>query len=147
MKAGGPLEGWRRWLDPRYAWARGTHNLGLKLLALGVSVTLWFVATGDRRANVEQGFDVPVTVNFPELVMASALLMKGPKYLETVLTDLEKWMEDFGYESITQMKGSLSHKNTAEPAAFERANYLKLLQSFKLPHYPSASRASWSSSA
>lgn len=62
MKAGGPLEGWRRWLDPRYAWARGTHNLGLKLLALGVSVTLWFVATGDRRANVEQGFDVPVTV-------------------------------------------------------------------------------------
>ncbi|OOV14260.1 CdaR family protein [Deinococcus sp. LM3] len=63
MRAGSAwLDGWRRWLDPRYTWGRATHNLGLKLLALGVSVTLWFVATGDRRANVEQGFDVPVTV-------------------------------------------------------------------------------------
>ncbi|GGR61709.1 hypothetical protein GCM10008959_24610 [Deinococcus seoulensis] len=52
----------RRWLDPRYAWTRGTHNLGLKVLALGVSVTLWVVATTDRRANVEQGFNVPVSV-------------------------------------------------------------------------------------
>ncbi|GGL01417.1 CdaR family protein [Deinococcus radiotolerans] len=52
----------RRWLSPRYAWARATHNLLLKLLALAVSVTLWFVATADRRANVEQGFDVPVSV-------------------------------------------------------------------------------------
>ncbi|MBZ9713845.1 CdaR family protein [Deinococcus multiflagellatus] len=52
----------RRWLSPRYAWARFTHNLGPKLLALGVSLTLWFVATADRRANVTQGFDVPVTV-------------------------------------------------------------------------------------
>lgn len=76
-------------------------------------------------------------------MMASALLMKGPKHLETVLSDLEKWMEEYGYESIEQMKGSLSHKNTAEPAAFERANYIKLLQSFKLPHYPQSTRASW----
>lgn len=63
--AGGPLEeraAWRRWLEPRYAWRRGTHNLGPKLLAVVVAVTLWFVATADRRANVEQGYDVPVTV-------------------------------------------------------------------------------------
>lgn len=53
---------WRRWLEPRSLWARSTHNLGPKLLALVVAVTLWFVATGDRRANVEQGYDVPVTV-------------------------------------------------------------------------------------
>ncbi|WP_369409251.1 CdaR family protein [Deinococcus arboris] len=57
-----PLDRWRRWLSPRYAWARFTHNLGPKLLALGVALTLWFLATADRRANVDQGFDVPVTV-------------------------------------------------------------------------------------
>ncbi|MFK7602225.1 YbbR-like domain-containing protein [Deinococcus sp. SM5_A1] len=53
---------WRRWLEPRYAWGRSIHNLGPKLLAVVVAVTLWFVATADRRANVEQGYDVPVTV-------------------------------------------------------------------------------------
>ncbi|MDV6374628.1 CdaR family protein [Deinococcus arenicola] len=53
---------WRRWLEPRYAWGRSIHNLGPKLLAVAVAVTLWFVATADRRANVEQGYDVPITV-------------------------------------------------------------------------------------
>lgn len=53
---------WQRWLEPRSLWRRSLHNLGPKLLALLVAVTLWFVATADRRANVEQGFDVPVTV-------------------------------------------------------------------------------------
>lgn len=52
----------RRWLDPRYVWRRALHNLPAKVLALLVAVTLWVVATSDRRANVEQGFDVPVTV-------------------------------------------------------------------------------------
>lgn len=52
-----------RWADPRYAWRRLLHNLPAKLLALAVAVTLWLVATADRRANVEQGYDVPVTVS------------------------------------------------------------------------------------
>ncbi|GAA5514275.1 hypothetical protein Dcar01_03030 [Deinococcus carri] len=52
-----------RWADPRYLWRRLMHNLPVKLLALVVAVVLWFVATADRRANVEQGYDVPVTVS------------------------------------------------------------------------------------
>lgn len=52
----------RRWLDPQYAWKRFVHNLGPKLLALLVAVGLWLMATAERRANVEQGYDVPVTV-------------------------------------------------------------------------------------
>ncbi|GGL91613.1 hypothetical protein GCM10010840_32130 [Deinococcus aerolatus] len=62
---GSPLQeppAWRRWLEPRYALGRSVHNLGLKVLAVAVAITLWFVATADRRANVEQGYDVPVTV-------------------------------------------------------------------------------------
>lgn len=55
--------GLSRWADPRYAWRRLLHNLPAKLLALVVAVALWFVATADRRANVEQGYDVPVTVS------------------------------------------------------------------------------------
>ena len=63
--SGAPLQegpAWQRWLEPRYAWERSIHNLGPKLLAVAVALTLWFVATADRRANVEQGYDVPVTV-------------------------------------------------------------------------------------
>jgi len=37
------------------------------------------------------------------------------------------WMEEHEYESVAQMKGSLSHRAVAEPAAFERANYMKAL--------------------
>jgi dihydroorotate dehydrogenase (fumarate) len=40
-------------------------------------------------------------------------------------------MEEKEYTSIEQMKGSMSQKAVAEPAAFERANYMKTLQSFK----------------
>ncbi|WP_216324746.1 CdaR family protein [Deinococcus aestuarii] len=59
----GPGGELRRWLDPRYLWRRALHNLPAKVLAFLVAVTLWFVATSDRRANVEQGFDVPLTVS------------------------------------------------------------------------------------
>ncbi|WP_394650303.1 YbbR-like domain-containing protein [uncultured Deinococcus sp.] len=69
MSASGPgqtpgrlPESVRRWLRPAYVWRRLTHNLLPKLAALAVASVLWYVTTGDRRANVEQGFDVPVTV-------------------------------------------------------------------------------------
>ncbi|MDL2344266.1 CdaR family protein [Deinococcus sp. MIMF12] len=51
-----------RW-SPGRLWRRFLHNLLPKLLALGTALTLWFVATTDRRANVEQAYDVPVTVS------------------------------------------------------------------------------------
>ena len=61
----------------------------------------------------------------------SALLKKGPKRATKILSKLEKWMEENEYESIQQMQGSMSQKAVAEPAAFERANYMKVLNSFK----------------
>jgi dihydroorotate dehydrogenase (fumarate) len=53
-----------------------------------------------------------------------------------VLTDLRRWMEEHEYESIRQMLGSMSQQHVAEPAAFERANYLKVLRSFALRPRP-----------
>ncbi|HAC14653.1 MAG TPA: dihydroorotate dehydrogenase-like protein [Bacteroidetes bacterium] len=64
-------------------------------------------------------------------MVASVLLRKGIEHLGELITDLESWMIEHNYTSITQMKGSMSHQNVAEPAAFERANYLKILQSFR----------------
>ncbi len=65
-------------------------------------------------------------------MMASAPLAHGIEYLATVHAGLLRWMEEHEYESITQMQGSMSQRAVAEPAAFERANYLRVLRSYAL---------------
>lgn len=52
----------RRWTSPAYLWRRTVHNLLPKLAALGVALLVWLVATADRRANIEVGYDVPLEV-------------------------------------------------------------------------------------
>jgi len=63
-------------------------------------------------------------------MMASELLAHGPARLPHILADIERWMEENEYESVAQMKGCMSQRAVAEPAAFERANYMKALSSF-----------------
>ncbi len=64
-------------------------------------------------------------------MMCSALLKHGPQHIAKTLEEIEQWMSDHEYTSIQQMKGSMSQKSIADPSAFERANYMKALQSFK----------------
>jgi dihydroorotate dehydrogenase (fumarate) len=65
-------------------------------------------------------------------MMTSALLKRGIGHLNTVRTDLIRWMEEHDYESIRQMQGSMSYRKVANPAALERANYMKVLRSYSL---------------
>jgi dihydroorotate dehydrogenase (fumarate) len=65
-------------------------------------------------------------------MMTSALLRHGPQYVAKLEEDLEDWMEEHEYESIRQMRGSMSAQSVSEPAAFERANYMKVLSSYTL---------------
>ncbi|HLF27389.1 MAG TPA: dihydroorotate dehydrogenase-like protein [Anaerolineae bacterium] len=60
----------------------------------------------------------------------SALLEHGLTRLYEILIDVQTWMEQHEYQSIRQMQGSMSQRNVAQPAAFERANYMKVLNSF-----------------
>ncbi len=62
--------------------------------------------------------------------MCSVLLRKGARELATILHDLETWMEENEYTSVEQMKGSMSQRTCPDPAAFERANYMKTLNSY-----------------
>lgn len=64
-------------------------------------------------------------------MMLSALLKYGTKHLSDVLSKLQYWMEVNEYESISQMKGSMSYMNVPDPGQFERANYMKVLHSYK----------------
>lgn len=64
-------------------------------------------------------------------MMASALLKKGPARVGKLLAKLSQWMEEHEYDSIQQMQGSMSQKAVADPSAFERANYMKVLNSYR----------------
>lgn len=68
-------------------------------------------------------------------MMASTLLEHGIGRLRSLQAELQAWMEEHEYASISEMKGSMSQQAVAEPAAFERANYLKTLNSFGV-HLP-----------
>ena len=65
-------------------------------------------------------------------MMTSALLRNGIGHLATVQAELLKWMEEHEYESINQMRGSMSQRSVADPSAFQRANYVKVLSSYAL---------------
>jgi dihydroorotate dehydrogenase (fumarate) len=64
-------------------------------------------------------------------MMASELLQKGIGRVGQVLEELVTWMNEHEYESVMQMVGAMSQKHCAEPAAFERANYMKMLDSYR----------------
>lgn len=62
----------------------------------------------------------------------SALLKGGIHALREILAGMESWMTEHEYESVSQMRGSMSQGAVADPAAFERANYMKVLNSFNV---------------
>ena len=64
-------------------------------------------------------------------MMASELLQNGVRRIGQVLNELVAWLNEHEYESVMQMIGAMSQKHCAEPAAFERANYMKILQSYR----------------
>jgi dihydroorotate dehydrogenase (fumarate) len=64
-------------------------------------------------------------------MMASELLQNGIRRIRQVLEELSRWMTQHEYESVIQMIGSMSQQHCAEPAAFERANYMKTLASYR----------------
>jgi dihydroorotate dehydrogenase (fumarate) len=63
-------------------------------------------------------------------MLCAALLRNGIGSITEILADLKYWMEEHEYKSITQMQGSMNQRACTDPAAFERANYMKALQTY-----------------
>jgi dihydroorotate dehydrogenase (fumarate) len=89
------------------------------------------LATG----GIHTGLDVvkAVMAGAHAVQMVSALLRHGPEYLRLVLDDLARWMTEHGYDSVGSMCGALSLAHCPDPAAYERVNYMQILQSWKGP--------------
>ena len=64
-------------------------------------------------------------------MVASELLSKGIGRAAQMIAEFQNWMEEREYLSTTQMKGSMSQQSVADPAAFERSNYMKVLNSYQ----------------
>jgi dihydroorotate dehydrogenase (fumarate) len=64
-------------------------------------------------------------------MMASELLQNGLQRINEIVQGILVWLEEHEYESVAQMQGSMSQQHVAEPAAFERANYMRVLQSWQ----------------
>jgi dihydroorotate dehydrogenase (fumarate) len=68
--------------------------------------------------------------------VVSALLKKGPEHLRTMRVEMERWMEQHEYESLEQMRGNMSLARCPDPTAFSRANYMRILQSWRVGTSP-----------
>ncbi len=62
----------------------------------------------------------------------SSLLMNGPEHIKTLVDGMSAWLEDHEYDSLRQALGSMSLDRSPSPAAFERANYMKVLASYQM---------------
>jgi dihydroorotate dehydrogenase (fumarate) len=66
--------------------------------------------------------------------LVSALLLNGPGHLARVLAGLAEWLEQHEYGSLAELRGSMSLLHCPDPAAFERGNYMRILQSWRPEH-------------
>ena len=70
--------------------------------------------------------------------LCSTLIRHGVRQIGVIERDLIAWMEEHEYESVTQLKGSLSQKNCPDPSAFERAQYMRAISQVPQPPIPSS---------
>lgn len=63
-------------------------------------------------------------------MLCSTLLRHGPRRIREILDDVHRWMIEHEYESLKMMRGSMNQASVADPSSFERANYMKALQSY-----------------
>jgi dihydroorotate dehydrogenase (fumarate) len=64
--------------------------------------------------------------------LVSVLLKHGPEALVMLLDGLEMWMSEHDYSNLSEIRGAMNLHHCPDPAAFERANYQKILQSWKI---------------
>ena len=65
------------------------------------------------------------------VMMASELLKKGLSRIQDMLEVMDVWLDEQGYESVEQLQGSMSQLHVSDPSAYERANYMKVLKSWR----------------
>lgn len=86
-------------------------------------------------SGIDSGRDVAkaLLVGADVAMTTSAVLRHGPEHIAQMEAELLAWASEHEYESVAQLRGSVSHATTEDPAAFERANYVRTLHSWAQP--------------
>lgn len=92
---------------------------------LSLAVTGGFHAAEDILKALLAGADI--------VQVCSVLLHEGIGRLSELLTELEQWLSEHEYESVQQLKGSVSQQHAIDPSAYERANYVQVLDNYSHP--------------
>ena len=66
------------------------------------------------------------------VMTASSLYKNGIAYLKTMNKELQGWMYTMGFDDLKAFRGSMSQQHIADPTAYERANYIKILEGVKV---------------
>lgn len=96
------------------------------------------ILSGKIKASIASGRGIKKAEHIIKMIMAGAdavtiasiIYQEGIESIERLIADVKKWMEENEYESIAQMKGSMSYQMISDPSLFERVNYLKELRSW-----------------
>ena len=109
-------------------------------MELGLRLRWLAILSGHLRASLAVSGGVHTVADVIKSVMAgahgvqlvSALIAQGPRHVRSLTQELVEWMEKHEYTSLEQMQASMSLQRCPDPAAFERANYMKILQSLRV---------------
>ena len=74
---------------------------------------------------------IKTEISIESLIGKSFTVTGSGHTLTTVEHDIRTWLEEHDYESVEQLKGSMSQKNCPDPAAFERAQYMRAVSSYR----------------
>jgi dihydroorotate dehydrogenase (fumarate) len=110
-------------------------------MAMRVPLRWIAILSGHIRANLAATSGIHRATDVLKMLMAgadvtmlcSALIRHGVQQIGVIEREMVAWMEEHEYESVTQLKGSLSQKNCPAPAEFERAQYMRAISSYPLP--------------
>ena len=106
-------------------------RLRLRWLAiLSARVETSYAATGGVHSAPDVIRSIMAGANTVQLV--SCLLRFGPDHLKAIISEFTDWLEQHDYQSVDQLRGAMNHKNCPDPTGFERANYLRILQGWRV---------------
>lgn len=100
------------------------------LAVLSPHVRASLAASGGVHASTDVVKSLLAGANVVQLV--SVILRHGPRVISVLLEGLRGWLEEHGYENIEQLRGALNLRRCPDPAAYERANYIRILQSWRV---------------
>jgi dihydroorotate dehydrogenase (fumarate) len=120
----------RMMIDPQMELSRRTENR-LPMRWIGI-LDAQIETSLAANSGIHTAVDIlkMLLVGADVTMLAAILVRHGPEHVAHLLDDLRNLMREHGYRSVSQLRGSFNHRNTPQPGAFERHNYMKALTSY-----------------